>query len=147
MSAPLILATGFLPFPSAPLNPTAWLMRRLGEEGWTPEGARLALHTLPTTYDVCEAALMPLIADLKPAAVVQFGLSARATGVTLERTALNMQTTARPDAAGGFAATPWIDPLGPATNRGTNTLRFHGRHTSVPDWPATPWQSLAYTTT
>ena len=40
-----------------------------------------------------------------------------------------------------------LDPLGPATNRGTNTLRFHGRHTSVPDWPATPWQSLAYTTT
>ena len=113
--APLILTTGFEPFPSAPLNPTAWLMNRLGEEGWTPEGARLALRTLPTTYDVCEAALLPLVEGLKPAAIVQFGLSARATGVTLERTALNMQTTARPDAAGGFAATPWIDPLGPAT--------------------------------
>ncbi len=40
-----------------------------------------------------------------------------------------------------------LDPLGPAGNQGTNVIRFHGRHTSVPDWPTTPWQTLSYTTT
>ena len=111
----LILVTGFEPFPSAPLNPTAWLIEQLNAEGWVPDGVGLEARVLPTTYDVCDTTLMPLLDALKPDAVVQFGLSAKATGFVLERTAINTQHTAKPDSAGRFAAAPWIDPLSPGT--------------------------------
>jgi pyroglutamyl-peptidase len=115
MADKLILATGFEPFPSAPLNPTAWLIEQLKAGGWAPEGVRLEARVLPTTYDVCETTLMPLLDELKPDAVVQFGLSAKAMGFTLERTAINTQHTSKPDSAGRFAVTPWIDPMAPGT--------------------------------
>jgi pyroglutamyl-peptidase len=113
---PTILATGFLPFPSAPVNPTEWLIRTLEAEGWQPEGARLVTHILPTVFDVYERSLKPMIDKVKPDAVVQFGLSAKANGFTLERTAYNMQTVRRPDGEGAFAPARWIEPMAPATH-------------------------------
>lgn len=111
-----ILATGFGAFPGAPVNPTAWLMDDLA--GWEPEGATLVRRTLPVTFDVWETDFAPLIAEVKPNAIVAFGFGAKATGITLETTARNRLATDRPDAAGRLAPAAVIDPAGPATLAG-----------------------------
>ncbi len=109
-----ILVTGFQPFPGAPENPTELMMRHLAETS-PPGGARLSAHVLPTTFDVFERVLAPLIAETKPDAIVSFGLSAKAQGFTFERLARNEAKQGAPDADGVVATSPWLDPLGPAT--------------------------------
>ncbi|HRK70558.1 MAG TPA: hypothetical protein PLA85_03155 [Micropepsaceae bacterium] len=109
-----VLVTGFQPFPGAPENPTEVLMRHLAEN--PPQGgASFSVRVLPTTFDVFERVLAPAIAELRPDAVVSFGLSAKAQGFTFERLARNEAKQAAPDATGAVAASPWLDPLGPAT--------------------------------
>lgn len=110
-----LLVTGFQPFPSAPLNPSEWLIEALRAEEWAPDGARLELAVLPTVHDVWDRRLRLLIEKTNPAAVVQFGLSAKAHGFVLERTAVNTQHTDRADAEGAFATSSWIDPMVPGT--------------------------------
>jgi pyroglutamyl-peptidase len=105
---PLVLATGFGVFPGAPENPTAWAMAELERSGWQPDGARLVTRTLPVRYDMWESEFQPLLASTKPDAVVAFGLSAKATGVTLESTARNCLATDRPDFTGACASTACV---------------------------------------
>lgn len=108
-----ILATGFGAFPGAPVNPTAWLMDDL--RAWHPERARLETRTLSVRFDVWETELAPLLDAVRPDAVVAFGLSAKATGITLETTARNRFAVDRADAAGRFAPSVLIDAAGPPT--------------------------------
>jgi pyroglutamyl-peptidase len=110
---PIILATGFSVFPGAPENPTAWAMTELERSEWQPDGARLVTRVLPVRFDVWETELRPLLAVARPDAVVAFGLSAKATGVTLESTARNGVTIERPDFAGAHAASERLAEDGP----------------------------------
>ncbi len=114
MHRPLILATGFDVFPGAPENPTAWAMAELERSGWQPDGARLVTRTLPVRFDMWERELQPLLASTKPDAVVSFGLSAKAMGITLESTARNVVATNRPDFTGARSASNCISDGGPA---------------------------------
>lgn len=114
MHRPLILATGFGVFPGAPENPTTWAMAELERNGWQPEGARLVTRTLPVRFDMWERELQPLLASTKPDAVVSFGLSAKAMGITLESTARNVVASNRPDFTGACAASSCIADGGPA---------------------------------
>jgi pyroglutamyl-peptidase len=98
-----ILATGFSVFPGAPENPTAWAMAELKRERWQPERARLVTRTLSVRFDLWEREFAPLLAETKPDAVVAFGLSAKATGITLESTARNRVARDRPDCTGAHA--------------------------------------------
>ncbi len=101
MAAPRILVTGFTPFPGAPVNPTEHLIRALEREP-----ARLSalgevrLEILPVEYAAVPGCLETLGAEFRPDIAVHFGLSARATGFTLERLARNANASARPDNAG-----------------------------------------------
>jgi pyroglutamyl-peptidase len=113
VTKPLILATGFGVFPGAPENPTAWAMGELEREGWQPADARLATRTLPVRFDMWERELRPLLASTKPDAVVAFGLSAKAMGVTLESTARNRVATGRPDYSGACATSGFVTDGGP----------------------------------
>ncbi len=122
MPAPIVLVTGFSPFPSAPLNPTAWLIDRLRNDAWHPKGVRLSPHVLPTRFDVFETTLQPLITELAPAAVVSFGLSAKAKGVTLERFARNAVAEGWADVAGVCAANTTLDPAGRSLRASTLPL-------------------------
>jgi pyroglutamyl-peptidase len=115
-----LLATGFGPFPGAPVNPTAWLMEDL--RAWSPEGFALTTHVLDVTYDVWESALAPLVAAHRPDAVVAFGLSANATGFRIETTARNVLDPTRVDAKGSFPRGGRIADDGPATF--ASTLSF-----------------------
>lgn len=114
MQERLILATGFSVFPGAPENPTAWAMERLEASGWQPEGARLVARILPVKFGLWESELGPLLASTKPDAVVSFGLSAKATGMTLESTARNRVAVDRADFTGACAASERVNPQGPA---------------------------------
>lgn len=98
-----ILATGFSVFPGAPENPTAWAMDELARIGWQPHGARLSMRTMPVRFDLWERDYDPLVTALNPDAVIAFGLSAKAKGVTLESTARNAVATDRPDHTGACA--------------------------------------------
>ena len=100
MSKPLILATGFGVFPGAPENPTTWAMHEIERSGWQPAGAHLVTRTLPVRFDLWDGELQPLLATARPDAVVSFGLSAKAKGITLESTARNRVATERPDFTG-----------------------------------------------
>lgn len=113
---PTLLATGFGSFPGAPFNPTAWLMEDL--RGWSPANATLVTHVLTVRYDVWNE-LAPLLETHRPDAVVAFGLSAKATGFTLEHTARNALDVKRPDARGELPASERIEASGPATHEST----------------------------
>lgn len=114
MQERIILATGFSIFPGAPENPTAWAMGAIDAQGWQPEGARLVTRVLPVKFDLWESELRPLLASTKPDAVVSFGLSAKATGVTLESTARNRVAADRPDFTGATSQSERVSPHGPA---------------------------------
>lgn len=108
-----ILVTGFTPFPGAPENPTMKIVEAL--DGARAGGVRIVARVLPTLFAVFEDHLSPLIAEIAPRAILSFGLSAKATGFMLERTAVNACGAGRLDAGGLSYPARWLDPLGPAT--------------------------------
>jgi pyroglutamyl-peptidase len=112
MSSPkTILITGFEPFPSAPENPTADLIEMVrGGEIKTPGGISLEAHVLPTEYEMSWANLHQLMNEFEPVAILNFGLSAKAKGFTLERTAKNEISAKRPDNSGVLPLASTICP-------------------------------------
>ncbi len=109
-----ILATGFAAFPGAPENPTAWAMEELERSGWQPSGARLVTRTLPVKFDLWGSVFSPLLEATKPDAVISFGLSAKAVGITLESTARNTVAIDRPDFTGACSSSACVSDNGPA---------------------------------
>ena len=99
-----VLVTGFSVFPGAPANPTAWAIDELKRQNWHPDGASLFTQTLPVRFDLWEHEMEPLLDKVRPDVVIAFGLSAKATGVTLESIARNTVATDRPDHTGACAA-------------------------------------------
>jgi pyroglutamyl-peptidase len=112
---PLVLVTGFEPFPGAPVNPTEQLIGWLRRSAWAPPRVTLLSLVLPTRFDVFETRLGPLLKEHQPDAIVSFGLSAKAKGFTLERTARNTCLMERPDSSGTTLISPLIDPFGTET--------------------------------
>lgn len=98
MARPRVLLTGFGPFPGVPENPSGWLAETLAAttrgHGWEPHGA-----VLPTEWAAVAALAPRLQAELQPLVTIHFGVSARATGLRLERTAHN-RAEPRADACG-----------------------------------------------
>jgi pyroglutamyl-peptidase len=109
-----VLVTGFSVFPGAPVNPTAWAIEQLRRENWHPKEARLTARTLPVRFDLWEREMAPLLAEVRPDIAIAFGLSAKATGVTLESTAYNVVATDRPDHTGMCAPGACVIESGPA---------------------------------
>lgn len=122
-----ILVTGFSPFPGAPENPTEWLVERLRADPPPIAGATVTGEVLPVAFDRSGPALLRLIADKRPAAIIMFGLSARAKGFMLERVARNFTEGGRADNAGQLYAGGTIAPLGPDMRESTLPLAaLHG---------------------
>ena len=99
-----VLVTGFSVFPGAPANPTAWAIEHLQQERWQPHGTHLVARTLPVRFDLWESEMEPLLDAVRPDIAIAFGLSAKATGITLESTAHNVVATDRPDFTGACAS-------------------------------------------
>jgi pyroglutamyl-peptidase len=103
---PIILLTGFGPFPGVPENVSAALVPVLGRMAMRAfPGYQLHAEILPTEWKAGPARAAALLEKLRPALVVHFGVSSRATGLTLETRAHKLF---RPlcDAAGLLPSTP-----------------------------------------
>jgi len=96
-----ILLTGFGPFPGAPINPTGWLVGRLARlRRPALSDVKLLPHVFDTTYRAVDRDLPPLLARVKPDAVLMFGLAARTPCLRIETRARNVVSALVPDAAG-----------------------------------------------
>jgi pyroglutamyl-peptidase len=92
-----ILVTGFGPFPGAPHNPTAVLVKRLVTQRRT--GFRVIGHVFETRYDAVDRELPALLKKHKPDAILMFGLHGRAKTLRIEMLARNVVGRVR-DAGG-----------------------------------------------
>lgn len=109
-----ILITGFTPFPGAPENPTKALVEAaVAGVIKIPDGATLEARLLPAEYEASWKVFQQHLAEIKPDALVQFGLSAKAQGFTLECIARNEMTSTTPDNSGFRADDGHIEESAP----------------------------------
>lgn len=104
-SCPLLLVTGFGPFPRARVNPSADLARAVAASPrWRLAGAEARALVLETTYACLEAAFEPALSGPpEPAAVLMIGLAVRAERVRVEGRATRRASPLLPDAEGRSA--------------------------------------------
>jgi pyroglutamyl-peptidase len=106
------LVTGFGAFPGAKHNPTVGLIAALQrrEERFARFGIRLETRILPVLYAEIAPRLAKLIAEIKPDAILHFGLAGRRKSVSVETRARNRASRLYPDAGGtraeGFSLVP-----------------------------------------
>jgi pyroglutamyl-peptidase len=110
-----VLITGFGPFPGAPFNPTAPLVRALART--RPHGhgdIRRVVHVFEVSYEAVDRDLPALLASEQPDALVMFGLAARTRHVRIETRARNVVSRALPDVGGKVPPFAVIAPGAPA---------------------------------
>jgi len=110
---PVILITGFGPFPSVAANATSILVPRIAEATrQCMPGVTVAAHILPTEWDTSLTLLDALTQSLKPVAALHFGVSGRAIGFEIETRGRNRCCISE-DAAGRLPIDCQISPGGP----------------------------------
>jgi pyroglutamyl-peptidase len=93
-----VLITGFGPFPGAPFNPSALLVKALARRRRPPLGdIELMTHVFATSYAAVDRDLPKLLAQ-QPDAVLLFGLAGRRRHLCIETRARNALTLLFPDA-------------------------------------------------
>jgi pyroglutamyl-peptidase len=104
------LVIGFGPFPGAPRNPSADLVRTLGRRRRpTLAGEKVVTAVLPTTYSAIEQELPALLRTYNPDVVLFFGLASRTNHIRIETRAVNAAMRIHPDAARRvFGARPLV---------------------------------------
>jgi pyroglutamyl-peptidase len=118
-----ILITGFGPFPGAPFNPTTPLVKRLTQlRRPALDDVALTGHIFDVTYQTVDRELPEMIAQLRPQALLMFGLATRTAYLRIETRARNAVSTRFPDAGGRLAQRASIV-------RGANAMPF-GLHTT-----------------
>jgi pyroglutamyl-peptidase len=130
-----VLLTGFGPFPGASENISEWLVQSLAATGPAPGlGCELHAEALPTVWSEV-ATLGPRLLDRhRPHLVVHLGLSMRARGFRIERSAHN-QVAVREDASGALPLNRTISERGPAhldTGLPAGDLARHLRDLGLP---------------
>lgn len=100
MAEAKILLTGFGPFPGVPENPSAWLAEKLAASGaGSIAGYELHARVLPTEWSAVSRLAPPLLDEVSPRLIVQFGVSRRSQCFRVEGSAHNV-IAARADASG-----------------------------------------------
>jgi pyroglutamyl-peptidase len=102
MTQPVILVTGFEPFGSHPVNPSADLAKAVDGRQIGSCVARGAV--LPVHHAEAGRRAARLVQELDPVAVLHLGLAAGRARVALERVAVNVMDYEIPDASGFRAA-------------------------------------------
>jgi pyroglutamyl-peptidase len=93
-----VLVTGFGPFPGAPFNPSALLVKALARRRRPAlAGIELATHVFATGYAAVDRDLPKLLAE-KPDVILLFGLAGRRRHLCVETRARNAVTLLFPDA-------------------------------------------------
>lgn len=127
-----IAITGFGPFPGVPFNASGTLVASLAEEAHGIPGLKLATAILPVDWTVAQEDVRHLIDTTQPDAILLFGVSTRASGLVIERRAVNL-TTGSPDETGAYPSAGHLRRGGPAELAATlptgdlaRTLSFEG---------------------
>lgn len=82
---PLILLTGFGPFPTVAANATSLLVPRISQAAERAfSGADFACHILPTEWGAGLSSVAHLYLRLEPEIALHFGVSSRANGFEIE---------------------------------------------------------------
>jgi len=114
-----ILATGFGAFPGVADNPSAALMGALHRRA--PHFARLGIdvstHVLPVLYEGLGKRLAALVKDVKPDAILHFGVAARRDVISVETCAHNRVSLEAADANAMRPKSHLLDERGPETIR------------------------------
>lgn len=92
-----IIVTGFEPFLDNDLNPTLEVLELLPK---SIKGNPIITVKLPVEYDKCFDILKPYIDEYNPGIIINLGLAAKRTGISLERVALNMSSSVHQDNTG-----------------------------------------------
>ncbi len=113
-----VLLIGFGPFPGAPFNPSAVLVKALARRR-RPAFAEIALstHVFATTYAAIDRDLPKLFAA-KPDIILMFGLAGRRRHLCIETRARNAVSSLFPDASGHRPQRGVIVPGEKAERRG-----------------------------
>lgn len=89
---PVVLLTGFGPFPGVPANATTILVPILAERAARLiPGYQFAARVLPTEWQEGPRALARHLDDLSPVLAIHFGVSSRARGLVIETRAVNQR--------------------------------------------------------
>lgn len=128
-----VLLTGFGPFPGAPHNPTQALVARLAQLRRPGlDDVAIASHIFPVTYAAVDRQLPEVLAEVKPDALLMFGLAARTPYLRIETRARNAVSMLWPDAANtrsskrGIAVDADAMTFGPHTARLLRAARLTG---------------------
>lgn len=106
---PVILLTGFGPFPNTPVNFTSRLVPELAQRAARRfRGHEVVYEIFPTEWERAPASLAELYAAHKPKVALHFGVSERATGFAVETTAFN-RCASTSDASGALPSAPQIE--------------------------------------
>jgi len=106
-----ILVTGFEPFGGSDHNPSEELITRVEGE--------FATVVLPVEFGTVRRLVPALLAEHTPTHVVCLGLSGRASGLNVERVAVNLIDARIPDNAGAQPVDRPVVPGGPAARFAT----------------------------
>jgi pyroglutamyl-peptidase len=100
-----VLVTGFGAFPGAKHNPTVDLIAALQHRGkrFARFGLRLETRILPVLYAEIAPRLAKLAAEVKPDAILHFGLAGRRKTIAIETRACNRVSLSVPDTGGARA--------------------------------------------
>jgi pyroglutamyl-peptidase len=110
-----VLVVGFGPFPGAPSNPSAELVRALGRRRRPAlADTRIVAAVLPTSYAAVRDELPKLFERHDPDAVLFFGLASRTPFLRIERRAVNAATAFYPDMTRAKSVTRALMPGMPA---------------------------------
>ena len=113
-SRPIVLLTGFGPFPRVPANATSLLVPRLAEAAARAfPGVRIVAEILPTEWIAGPERALALYTAHDPRLAIHFGVSPRATGFAIETRGRNCCAPS-PDAAGALPAAACCSPDGPS---------------------------------
>lgn len=85
-----VLVTGFEAFGPYPVNPTEAAVRSLPQ---VLSGAQIITGVLPVEFGRCADAVLALVAEHRPDAVILTGLAAGRSAITPERIAVNLRDT------------------------------------------------------
>jgi pyroglutamyl-peptidase len=111
-----ILVTGFGAFPGTPVNPTETLVAALATCA-APPGVALSTRLLPVSWTETARLLEEAIAEIRPDAVLMFGVAGRSRAIRIEMRAANRAHVAAADAGGRLVSRDRLDVDGPAYRR------------------------------
>lgn len=117
---PLILVTGFGPYPRVRVNPTGALATRIGRSRrFARFGFAVQSHVFETSYAVAGRDIGPLVERLAPVACLHLGLAPRAPKVRVETRGENRTRSLAVDVRGRLPGRRTLVPGGPDALKGS----------------------------